>query len=436
MKQKIFQIVCMALAALMLAGCGRQAEQREIQPTTERSRDIHMLRTEWSSTETGYYRLYNRTEDGVNLCYVDFTTGQNSFVCNQPACQHAEKSCNSYFKGRSHGILFSNMEHLYFLKYTDSSENPMKLYRMNLDGSDHKLIHTFRKDEFFFMNPAYPAFDGQYIYFIITSWDDETMHNIPKLLQINVDTGKTTALLICNQNIGTEEGQQPYIVEPHLVGAHERTLYLTVSYLKETSNLTGLAGSDEDAQNMLTSLLALDLNTGKIEVVDTWKNADRRYRVQDDQMYYVDFIEKALKVWHIKTGETHVISSNLKVRNADDTILRSIYDGKCIVDIFNPEQQRYFRYAVNLQTGEISALSLEYHEDDETYYVHIKLEMADSFIVIYDQKEEAHHVLHKDGTLEEVIESEPQYARIKKDDYWNNIPNYDPIAALEDAFSA
>ncbi len=225
-------------------------------------------------------------------------------------------------------------------------------------------------------------------------------------------------------------------MEPYLTGAHERTLYLTVSYLKETSDLTGIAGADENAQNMLTSLLALDLNTGKIEVQDTWKNADRRFLVQDDQIYYVDLIEKSLKACHIKTGETHVISSNLKVRNADETILRSIYDGKCIVDIFNPEQQRYFRYAVDLQTGEISALSLEYSEDDETYYVHIKLEMADSFIVIYDQKEEAHHVLHKDGTLEEVIESEPQYARIKKEDYWNNIPNYDPIATLEDAFSA
>ncbi len=436
MIKKIVEFCGLMLLALMLISCGKKEITVETQPRTEKTGNVQMLRTEWSSTETGYYRLYNHTEDGVNLCYVDFTTGQNSFVCNQPACQHAEKSCNSFFKGRSHGILFSNMEHLYFLKYTDLREDPMKLYRMNLDGSDHKLIHTFRKDELFVMDPVYPAFDGQYIYFIITSWDDETMQNIPKLLQINVDTGKTTALLICNQNIGTEEGQQPYIVDPYLIGAHERTLYLTVSYLKETSDLTGIAGADENAQNMLTSLLALDLNTGKIEVQDTWKNADRRFLVQDDQMYYVDLIEKSLKACHIKTGETRVISSNLKVRNTDETILRSIYDGKCIVDIFNPEQQRYFRYAVDLQTGEISALSLEYSEDDETYYVHIKLEMADSFIVIYDQKEEAHHVLHKDGTLEEVIESEPQYARIKKEDYWNNIPNYDPIATLEDAFSA
>ncbi len=102
-------------------------------------------------------------------------------------------------------------------------------------------------------------------------------------------------------------------------------------------------------------------------------------------------------------------------------MLSSVYDEKCILDVYAAGTEGVSRYWIDSQTGEVKPLQLTYTEDGKTSPVKIKLETA---------------TLHRDGTEVERMECEPQYAWILKEDYWNNVPCYQPIAPLENSFAA
>ncbi len=438
MKREIHKIIFLTLAVLVLAGCGKQEERQGIQPVTTQAGDVKMLESAWANTEQGYYHLTNLTEDNVNLCYTDYATCSTSIVCNQPACQHTTKSCTSYFEGKEHGRLFVHAGNLYFLKGPGEG---LQLYQAHLDGSEHKKIHTFSKDQY--VDYQHAAFDGQYLYFLATGWDDATSQNIPKLLQTNVDTGETSVLFACNQNIGTEEGQQPFSVTPVLAGASNRSLYLTVSYIQRQANQTGITGAMEEDQNRMQALLELDLDSGEIGVQESWKERERQIYLKGDTLFYFDLTDRSLKMRKLAGGETITAVSDLPFKTTEYTtftenfiLFNGVYDGKCILDVYDEDTDGPIRYMVDSQSGDVRPLQLTYSDGGEISRIQVKLETTDAFVVLYDWQEEETLQLHADGTAETITESVPKYALIQKEDYWNSRPNYRPITSINDTFAA
>ncbi len=122
----------------------------------------------YCSTEDGFYYLTENDsplEDGSyapHLMYMDYAAHKEIYLCSDSSCRHNTEACTSVLSGASSDSrIFIWDGHLYVLdRPTDNSgatvinivgdseaagaeAEQAELYRMNLDGSERKLVYRF-----------------------------------------------------------------------------------------------------------------------------------------------------------------------------------------------------------------------------------------------------------------------------------------------------
>lgn len=157
---------------LLLTACGNQTTEDEQHVDSALTSLIQNDIYSYSTTEDGFYYLSTNQielDDGTtasHLMYIDYATGQEIYLCSDSSCQHDHEDCTSVIPTpNTNGKIFVWNDYLYYLEckydysgYTCTSivydesygsgglaltvENA-KLYQMNLDGSNRKVIYTF-----------------------------------------------------------------------------------------------------------------------------------------------------------------------------------------------------------------------------------------------------------------------------------------------------
>ena len=69
----------------------------EFSPAGEIRPLLDLATVDGYSTAEGFYRFVPREDASSNLCYIDFASGQEIYLCSQPNCAHADASCTSWY---------------------------------------------------------------------------------------------------------------------------------------------------------------------------------------------------------------------------------------------------------------------------------------------------------------------------------------------------
>ena len=90
-------------------------------------------------------------------------------------------------------------------------------------------------------------------------------------------------------------------------------------------------------------------------------------------------------------------------------------------------------HVLNLSTGEWNSVTLTYDDPDklELRPVEIYAENTTQFLVCYDKEIVERHYSNLEGTISTLQRTQPCFALIDKEDYWNSIPNYQVIVFNE-----
>ncbi len=138
-------------------------------------------------TEDGVYYIKEAYNSQVGtygyLMYLDYATGQETFLCSDSSCNHNTERCSSYLSNdeffvNTHLRLFEYNGSLYYLNL-DTSKNEdtvqingspyvdpreQSLYRMSIDGSNRELLYTFGRE---LIVESFAAGDGNALWFFI-----------------------------------------------------------------------------------------------------------------------------------------------------------------------------------------------------------------------------------------------------------------------------
>ena len=152
-----------------------------------------------AATENGFYRSDIYFPGGANISYVDFSSRQELFLCNNPNCTHDSESCISYYpfdgKTQLSGVLTVGDHLLAFQEVPSESALP-HIDLLALNGTFERRIAEFKANQK--LPPT--AMDGSYftdqenLYFVLTDTDSETAKTALSLLQLDLETGNLKTL--------------------------------------------------------------------------------------------------------------------------------------------------------------------------------------------------------------------------------------------------
>ncbi len=101
--------------------------------------------------ESGCYVTDYLFPGACSLFYLDFETGQQMFLCSDPACHHDTEDCTSYFSTEESAPpqpLVAG-EHLLYLYTNNRPGAPIRIEISRLDGSERRVLCAIQDDQVF-----------------------------------------------------------------------------------------------------------------------------------------------------------------------------------------------------------------------------------------------------------------------------------------------
>ena len=158
-----------------------------------------------AATENGFYYSDIYFSGGANISYVDFSSRQELFLCNNPNCTHDSDACISYYpfdgKTQLSGVLTVG-DHLLAFQQVPSESALPHIDLLALNGTFEKRIAEFKANQK--LPPT--AMDGSYftdqknLYFVLTDTDSKTAKNTLSVVQLDLETGNLKTLYQASSN--------------------------------------------------------------------------------------------------------------------------------------------------------------------------------------------------------------------------------------------
>ena len=301
MKRTTWKRFSIVLALMMLlTACGthtnsatpNQDQQTENENTaagyvTTDGMEFLSYYTSGYASDTGFYRRHLREDSSENICYVDFATGQEIVLCNQPNCTHDSDSCNAWVSGcDQYGNIFKVIpvaDKLILLRAGWSEylkSYPGRVDIMNPDGTNRHTIMEFPLSTGFGdVSCGGYVRDEENLYF--AAYDAETWNYT--LYQINVKN--ETVVPICEL---PEEQEQ-------IIGCTKKELVLSCT------PAAGLGMIREQKKNLTTKIIRLNPVTG--EKTDLFSHSACDYGTcADDKFYIVNSLNKTICTYDLIEG--------------------------------------------------------------------------------------------------------------------------------------
>lgn len=150
--------------------------------------------------------------------------------------------------------------------------------------------------------------------------------------------------------------------------------------------------------------------------------------------YYLNLEQGKLFSLDLETGELSTVADNLDLGTTPETSrFYGFWDNHFMYINFITNDDyslSYDVYGIDLESHAITNVSLmcNYHGNR---YIWLQWETPTEFLVINGENRYTQTLYAPDGTTYQEEQIEPQFALIKKEDYWNSVPNYIPIESLQ-----
>lgn len=362
-------------------------------------------------TANGFYDQFAVTGGSTNIIYTDYASAQRVYLCNQPNCAHNDDTCTSWFKIFGDAVVFAdNNSGKVFLLSSGYADEPLgdedvqgKIYAMNADGSDRKVLYRLGGKESF---TDAAAMDNTYIYATV-QYADEAAGGLKKeIRRINMTNGDASA--VCQLENYSDR----------IFGAFGTSLVIQTT--------------DESNRRYYCA----DVHSGnKSDVLYEYNYLDgvRTEAVNGATLYSIR--EAAAPLYSVysvdlQSGEEKEIVPSLEVYNVDTLHIDSFFDNRMLIgmaDNRDVQNIRFLLYNVNLNANSLNTCELNFAFFQDTRNVTILSEYADSFLVEMGVEQGQVTLVGNDGLPYTVEATIPQYALISKSDFWSNVPNYAPI---------
>lgn len=389
----------------------------------------------YCSTEEGFYYMTEEAAklsdggSGYHLMYMDYATCQEVYLCSDSSCQHDTEDCTAVFSAETYsydGRIFLWDGYLYYLdrpldnsgirlygdiEVFDLEADQAALYRMNLDGSERKLIYTFDADATV-EDLAFGNDEG--LYFVTKTLS--TTKNASgiyfttanrQLIRLNLNSGKAEP--VCSLDFGDGLNWQ-------VIGCAGDKLVLKVyQYPDGITGQDDIALDDIDCRRYIldrTDIVyaTLALSTGEKTQIYSQNSDATSDLVLNGCLYTSNSDSEDIVRVDTETGETSVLTSL-----SHKYLYTSLGNLLLCTDI---DATDYDYYIVDTETGETAHTSLT--NQSLGWPLNLVATTGSQVLVIYDYE----YIDHGDDSYEIT---RYQYGLIEWEDLLNNTAHYTPI---------
>ena len=360
-------------------------------------------------SDDGYYEIISLS-DIRNITYTDFASRKLMYLCSDITMDRDNPANTSYIPNvagaltpivTSKGlIIVSDISDLY-IKYTDENARS-QIYISDYSGENRRVLYTLDALEWI-MGTSGIVEDGENLYFIEYYLADEKPDERNYLVSLSMEDGKKQTIMELD-------------AKTYIIGAYDDKLIMKKVIFPDKEKLW----YEQIRENYIYKY---NPYTGDTEDIIFYKDAEQEVYFDDNKLLSLDFENRILKI------------NDLQDNTSDEIDLNNIIDSKCSVSLLDGD----------VYDNRIT-LSVTY-EDDNTDYLNVDITTkewsymnmynGDSFCNIVAETEDEFMVTNGeyyysyDYYMEDVLHTtdtrKSQFAMISKEDYWNNIPNFENI---------
>lgn len=348
----------------------------------------------------GFYDVFLNHDGSANIIYYDYAARQTIYLSNQVNSNHKDTSDTSYLEFAMGGVFpLNDGEYLYILKAPNSpllrtgqEGGKGYLLRMDPNGQNRAAISLPAALKPALTSPVVGA-AGNFIFLAHSTNKDNTSQY--KLLSTNFEKGALDEL---------------YSFEPDV------PVFLLGSAGTQLLLCTALPDSPPSA------LLLFDPAEGAIKPLPFDLN-QKQFFMAGGKLLFLSFGSVALYEYDPLAAATRQVTASV----VPDPLLfdelqlgQHVVDGFFFVQAYNLQKNRYERFAVDLETGELRAQKLT----DGDSPVQIISDAGEYYMVSLKDLEVTYDDFTPDGIPIKNVMLCPHYALIRKEDYWSGIPHY------------
>ena len=377
--------LCALLSAcLILTGCGAAPDQEAGTsgiPSWLGTADgqIRFLSADPDSIGSGtegeegyYYATASEDYTHGNLRFIDKTSLQDIVLCSSPNCEHDTDACPACIdtnKDYLPSLVFADGKLVLFYAGFNTSELQIcpRIDVMNADGSGRRTVYTFEANQEYGNGIAG---DGQFLYFILTTYNTEGA--VSALVKLDMDSGELHT--VCE-------------VDPYsfLMGSYGNKLIL-----KTIGNSMFLFSSEsESGESAFLGqqhfLFAVDGTTGEAVPLMNWKQDEYWEVLGDGQLFLFSMPNDVLHltVRDLADGSDTEYDLGIAVEQPKNIMNLSYHKGTLLFDLlsgYTEEGSLISRYlAFTPETEDLREINI--YDPVRGYSVPIVGELGDGVIL-------------------------------------------------------
>lgn len=369
-----------------------------------------LLFYQYAGTEDGCYEVITHLDGTANILYTDYASKIKIYLSAQPQSAHNTEDDTSFISSMMGGLsVFCSQNKLYVAKLGEpdlvrsrGEDGRAYFLQMNFDGSDRKTIYLSNVEAFCLTSGI--ARDAAHLYYMIyhyNSGDSMSADSevVMQLIELQEDSGK--------QRVIRQFG--------------DSTAYRILGVWSQ-----GLVISKADRSGN-RQILLYDLENDLLTESPSQDCLNYRCQMVEDILYYWVPEQEALYACNVETGEKVCLGQDLLagVASYDSSgLVGECHDGHLFISCTDSTIGESWKFAFDLATRELLPLTLR---DDKGNFVGIYAENSAYFFVKTGDFVRAVQDSAPDGTpflAEQILLVN---SLIKKEDYWNNRPNFIPI---------
>lgn len=421
---KRFLGLFIALAVILCAGCGREESDEQtagetadiIENTTDSGsmsdNSLNMIldtvgrpmSSIFSTNDGCYMYAYNFEHNGCNMFYVDYKTRKRVYLSPSVNGEYWLETDTSFFPDSGCIEFFVHDGAL----YTSVGSSTWTLYKMDLNGQNRKELYRHNGDGYIDVS-SYIAADQEFLYFL-AYYDYGTGEISTKLCALDKDTGGEIQVVYEFEGAGVSAE-----------GFFDRKLVWSEGRLCD------------DLETYEYKLGILDIDTGEISELMTWKDNEHSFieNIGDKSLwYYFDLKEGTVVCYDLRTQKETVVLDTVPF----------VWRGDRYSKVWGETDGDYLKiqydedYIVNLKTKEVKKNPNTLKGEGGQLASHALYPAGaskDEFLV--EVKENEYELIseHAPGFSGRQTICYYDYAMIKKEDYYNNRPNYMMIEDMQ-----
>lgn len=426
------------LWCICLCGCSSKAVENKtsaIRRKEEVSKNDELTMKEWKylfyngdGNEDGYYRIKQRELDNgesiSNLCYFDYYTKQEIYLCDKPECLHDNKTCTSYLPFVTiASTLFVYQDHLYLTVndggYDVESGKQIQeasLYQIDLDGKNRKVIWHLDEGETFEASTILTK--NNKIYMVVEK--EEFVETTA-----NSSIGVTKEKKLMSLDLKTKKAKEILdLKEKAIIGVNDNSLIVSQIHYRDDPEKylenKDYAGYDKATLDFTRSFYKYDLNKSSqgpsIKLSDDETELGYCYR---NKIYWIN--KGKLISLDIDSGAQEEL---LSLEDKGNCSISNIIDNHLIVDVWNNDE---FSKTLIVSLESLEVIESNLYINNPRGPITILNVNQDYLFVIY--KQEGKNQKSWAGTDQFEVTKE-DYGLISKDDFWNNQPNFQEFKEL------